>query len=96
VSARAVEIAKQRDALIAQCAAQREAIAAHTRGLAAPLRVADRVGDAFGYLRKHPIVIGASMAALAVTQRRGIVKWGQRAFFAWRAWNALRNRRGVF
>ena len=71
-------------------------IAEHTRGLAPPLRIADRIGNALGYLRKHPIVIGASMAALAVTQRRGIVKWGQRAFFAWRAWNALRNRRGVF
>ena len=96
MSARASELEQQRAALIAQCAAQRTAIAVHTRGLATPLRVADRVGNALGYLRRHPVVFGASATAFAVTQRRGIVKWGQRAFLVWRAWKALRSRRGLF
>jgi len=96
VSSSGSELEQRRAALIAQCAAQRGEIAAHVRGLTTPLRVADRLGDALAYLRKHPVLVGASVAALAVTQRRGIVKWGQRAFVAWRAWNALRSRRGVF
>lgn len=95
MSARGRELEQRRSALIAQCAAQRAGIAAHVRGLAAPLRMADKVGHVLGYLRKHPVMVGASVAALAVTQRRGIVKWGQRAFVVWRAWNALRSRRGV-
>ena len=70
-------------------------MAEYARSLATPLRVADRVGDALACLRKHPVMLGAAVTALAVTQRRGILKWGQRAFVAWRAWNALRSRRGV-
>jgi hypothetical protein len=96
VSARAGELEQRRAALIAQCAVQRAAIAEHTRGLATPLRVADRVGNALVYLRRHPMLFGASAAAFAVMQRRGIVKWGQRAFLVWRAWKALRSHRGVF
>lgn len=96
MSARSDELEQRRAALIAQCSVQRAEIAAHTRGLAGPMRVADRLSNALGYVRRHPLVFGASIATFAVTQRRGIVKWGQRALLAWRAWNALRSRRGVF
>lgn len=95
MSAGGSELERRRAALIAQCTAQRAEIAVHARGLAAPLRVADKVGNVLCYLRKHPVVVGASVAALAVSQRRGIVRWGQRAFVVWRAWNALRSRRGI-
>ena len=55
----------------------------------------DRVALLFGYIRKYPVVAAASAAFIAVSQRRGLLKWGQRALVMWRAWSALRSRRVI-
>lgn len=93
MSADAAELQRRREMLIAQCDAQRADVARYVGGLATPVRIADRVANVLHYLRRHPLAAGASAVTLLVTQRRGLLKWGQRAFVAWRAWRAWRGRR---
>jgi hypothetical protein len=38
--------------------------------------------------------MGASVAALVVAQRRGMLKWGKRALVVWRFWQTWRSGRG--
>jgi hypothetical protein len=90
------DLARRRAELIAQCDAQRDDLGMHVAGLATPIRVADRMLDVLACLRRHPLAVGATLAAVAVTQRRGILKWGQRSLLLWRAWRALRAGRKAF
>ena len=90
------DLARRREQLIAQCEAQRADIASHVGALGGPIRLADRILNAINYLRRHPLALSASVAALAVAQRRGLLKWGQRALLVWRAWRALRAGRNAF
>ncbi len=91
---RAEELLRGREALIAQCETQRAELALHVGALGTPIRIADRIANLMRYLRSHPVALGASVAALIVAQRRGLLKWGQRALVVWRVWNTLRSRRG--
>ena len=86
-------LAVRREQLIARCELQRVEIAFCTVALESPIRWADRILRVSGYLRRNPLVLGASVAALVVAQRRGALKWGQRALVVWRAWRALRSGR---
>jgi hypothetical protein len=88
------DLLQRREQLIAQCEAQRTGIAVHTAGLAAPIRIADRAVNVMHYLRAHPLAMAAAVAGLAIAQRRGALKWGQRALLVWRAWQAVRGRLG--
>jgi hypothetical protein len=93
---RAVELTRRREQLIAACELQRRELALHVGSLGFPIRLMDRVLNVWAYLRRYPLPIGAAIAALAVTQRRGIFKWGQRALLVWRAWRAVRAGRKAF
>ncbi len=95
MSADAAELQRRRELLITQCDAQRADIALNVGGLTTPIRIADRVANVMHFLRRHPLAAGASAVTLLVSQRRGLLKWGQRAFVAWRAWRAWRGRRGA-
>lgn len=88
------DLLRRREQLIAQCESQRNGVAMHTAGLAAPIRIADRAVNVMRYLRTHPLALAATVAGLAIAQRRGALKWGQRALLVWRAWQAVRGRRG--
>lgn len=89
------QVMRRREQLIAQCESQRSDLAVYVDGLDTPIRLVDRALGVLRYLRGHPVVLGASVAAIAVVQRRGLLKWGQRAFVAWRAWRALRGQRSA-
>ena len=89
------ELLHRRAALVVECETQRHQIAAHRAGLATPLRVADGALKVATYLRSHPIAMSASVAALVVAQRRGVLKWSQRALVAWRFWQTWRSRQGL-
>ncbi len=102
---------EKRARLQAQCEAQRAEIAAHVAGLARPIALADRIVGMTTrisvYLRAHPLVLGALVAALVVLRRRGlwklgkhalaqrsrVLRWGERGLIIWRTWRALRSRR---
>ena len=75
--------------MLARCAAQRDALALLTRRLDGPIKIADRGIAGVHYLRQHPLVLGALVAVATVTQRRGLWKWAQRGFVAWRAYRAF-------
>ncbi len=104
---------EKRARLLAQCESQRAEITAHIAGLARPLALADRVIGATNrisaYLRTHPLVLGALVAALVVLRRHGlwklgrhalnnrsrVLRWGERGLIVWRTWRALRSRRAA-
>jgi len=87
---RLLELVRKRERLLAQCDAQRAALAGAVDGLQTPLSVADRVLDAARFLRRHPVVLGGVIAAAVVVERRGLWHWAQRGFVAWRTYRALR------
>ena len=84
-----MDMVRKRERLLASCDAQRDDLAMLAQELAGPLKVADRAIAGVHYLRAHPLVLGAAVAALAVVQRRGWWKWAQRGFMAWRAYHAF-------
>ncbi len=78
-----------RERLLARCAAQRDDLAALSQELEGPLKLADRAVAGVRYVREHPLLLGAAVAALAVVQQRGLWKWARRGFVAWRAYRAF-------
>jgi hypothetical protein len=107
VSGGADEILRKREALIEQCELQRVDIAVHVGGLHTPIAIADRGLGVVRFLRGHPMVLGAAVAAITAMRgrglwirkqremvpRSGLLKWGQRGLVAWRAWRAWRGHR---
>ena len=85
-----MDIMLQRERLIALCDAQRDDIAVLVRQLDGPIKVADRGIAGVQYLRDHPLVLGVLVGALTLMRRRGLWKWAQRGFVAWRGYRALR------
>ena len=57
--------------------------------LEGPLKLADRGISVFNYLRARPLAVGAATAVLAASRGRGVWKWAQRGFLAWRAYRAI-------
>jgi len=88
------ELLRRRAALVLECETQRHQVAVHGAALATPLRIADGALKVAAYLRSHPVAMGASVAALVVAQRRGMLKWGKRALVVWRFWQTWRSGRG--
>jgi len=88
--AQIIELVRRRERLLANCDAQREALALAVDRWKAPIGVADRVLDTARFLRRHPVVLGAVVAVAAAVERRGLWRWARRAFVAWRTYRSLR------
>jgi len=71
VSPRAYELARQRNALIARCEAQRRRTADLVQRLKSVSRVVDRTLGIARYLRAHPLLVAAAVAALTIASRAG-------------------------
>ena len=84
-----IDIAQRKERLSARAQAQRVAIAASFRGLEQPIGVADRALEAGRFLRAHPVVVAAAVAALLVLRGRGLAGLAARAFSAWRLWRTV-------
>jgi hypothetical protein len=80
---------QKRERLLALCAAQRDELGRLTQQLDGVIKVADRGIAGVRYLRKHPVACGVVVGLFAVIQRRGMLKWTQRALIAWRAYRAF-------
>jgi hypothetical protein len=84
-----MNILQKRERLLALCAAQRDELGRLTQQLDGVIKVADRGIAGVRYLRKHPVACGVVVGLFAVIQRRGMLKWTQRALIAWRAYRAF-------
>ncbi len=84
-------LAKRRECLIAEAAAQRLMLVQQIEPLRAPLILADRGLSAVSYIKSHPAwVSGASIALLAAVRPSHIGKWLQRGWLAWQVLCRLR------
>lgn len=84
-----IDIMLERERLLARCAAQRDDLTVLAQQLEGPLHVADRVVGAVQYLRRHPLVLGAAVAVLAVFERRIAWRWLRRGFVVWRTYRTF-------
>jgi hypothetical protein len=85
----AMNIMQKRARLLALCATQRDDLARLTKRLDGVFKVADRGIAGVRYLRGHPVALGAVVAVFAFIRRRGLWKWTERGFVAWRAYRAF-------
>ena len=84
-----IEIARRKERLIARAASQREAIGASFRQLQGPIGVVDRGLEIARFLRGHPLLVAAVIAAVVAFRRRGLVSVAGRALSVWRVWRAI-------
>jgi YqjK-like protein len=84
------DIIRRKQTLIARCEAQRLAIASAVRDLERPIAMADRVLAVAKFLRSHPILVGAAVAAFMFGRRRtSIIGLLARGVGAWRLWRSI-------
>jgi hypothetical protein len=88
-SQRLQEIARRRELLRARSATQRAAIAGTLQEWRNPLGFADRVSRVVSFLRAHPLLFAAAVAALAATPRGRLVSLVGRGIAIWRLWQTV-------
>ena len=84
-----IDIARRTERVSARSQLQRAAIAENFHALRAPIGVADRALDIARFLRAHPVLIAAAVAAVFVFRGRGLSGLAARAFSAWRLWRTV-------
>ena len=84
-----IEIARRKERLIARTGLQRVAIGANFRQLAGPIGVVDRGLEFVRFLRGHPLLVTALIAAVVAFRRRGLVTLAGRALSVWRIWRSV-------
>lgn len=86
-----LELAMRRGALKARIDEQRRTLAQHAVPLAAALAKGDGVLKGVDWLKHHPVAVGAAVALAIVLRPKRAWRWGQRAFFLWQGWRAIKN-----
>ena len=84
-----IDIARRKERLSARAQLQRTAIAADFRGLHGPIGIAERALGVAHFLRAHPVLVAAAVAAVFVFHGRGLTGLVGRAFSAWRLWRTV-------
>ncbi len=93
---RLTEIRARRERLLARAGAQREELALLLVPWQGPMRIADRGLAAAAHLRAHPeLVVAAALVLLVVSPRRAL-RWGKRAYVAWRGYRWVVRALGSF
>ena len=85
------QLMRERDQLLARCEKQRDYLGALTGQFAGTLNIADTAVSGVRYLRRHPVLLSVVVAAFTAARGRGILKWAQRGFLAWRAYRSLQS-----
>ena len=90
------DIHMQRGMLLERIATQRYFVAAEIRPVQTTL---DRVDEArvcfrtgIERVKRHPLLVGISVAVLATLNFRRALRLAQRSFFVWRTWRTLQQR----
>jgi hypothetical protein len=87
MNSRLNRLAERRESLVAQAAAQRNALAQNVAPWRAPLALADRGMEALRYIRRHPaLLLGAALMFAAWRPGRA-GKWTR---FLWAGWQVGR------
>ena len=90
---RLADLYQQQGRLLERVATQRQTIAEQCR----PIQHAARVADAAqqwlrgmtGYLRGHPLLVVAAVAAVLIVKPRRAWVWSKRGYLIWRRWRGL-------
>lgn len=92
---RLIELQLQRGRLLERIAHQRDALGQQTEPVVRVLQFGDRVADIARQCKRtvteNPLTTAAILGAVLVIRPRGVMRWVQRGFFAWRSWNTLRS-----
>ena len=91
MSPRQVELALKKQRLQIRSAALRDEFAAYAAGWAPAFALADRGRAALRWLRRHPLLPVAVLAAVLAVRPRMVLRWAQRGFVAWQALRKLRS-----
>src|SRR5262249_8529407 len=78
----------RKERLIASIAGQRATLAATIRELHGPIAVVDRLAAAVHYLRGHPVLVAAVLAAAIALRRRSVGGLLARGVSGWRIWRS--------
>lgn len=80
---RELELLLQRQHLQVRNALLRDRLAQQVQPLAAPLALADQLREAWHWLRRHPELPLAGLAALVLLRPRRVLGWAGRLWGAW-------------
>jgi hypothetical protein len=86
VNRRLAQIHARRERLVAKAAAQRDEVALLLTPWAAPLALADKGVAVATYVRAHPGLVLAAVAALVVLSPKRALRWARRGFVVWRGY----------
>ncbi len=98
---RASVLARRREMLVRRSAHLRERIGEDLQALQPALSWADRLQDAWHWVREHPLAVAGGLGTLALWRPRRTLGLGLRAWSAWRmlrrlgalrAWHGLSRR----
>jgi hypothetical protein len=84
-----IELARRKERLIARCALQREAVAAAFVELRTPIALVDRAVAGARFIRAHPGLVAAVVAAVVAFRRRNLLGILGRGVAAWRMWRLV-------
>lgn len=84
-----IEIARRKERLIARTAAQRAAVGESFLQLRGPIDVVDRGLEMARFLRGHPLLVAAVVAAVVAFRHRGVVSLAGGLLTAWRLWKSM-------
>ncbi len=90
MNARGMQLARRRERLVRRSAHLRGAVVTELQALQPALSWADRIQDAWLWLRANPLATAAGVAALAVWRPRRVLGWGLRAWSAWKLLQRVR------
>ncbi len=91
MSDRTMEFAQRHGVLHERIAAQRRALAKHAAPLETALAGVDKALAGVDWLKKHPEVVGFTVAVGVVVSPKRAWRWTRRAFIVWRGWRSVRN-----
>lgn len=91
MSPRQVELALKKQRLQIRSAALRDEFSAYAAGWAPVFALADRGRSALRWLRRHPVLPAALLAAFLAARPRTVLRWAERGFVAWQALRKLRS-----
>ncbi len=78
--------AQRREQLLIRSTTLREQLAQQAQVLAAPLAIADSLGNSLHWLRQHPEWPLGGLALLALLRPRRAWRWASRVWWGWRLW----------
>lgn len=90
MNSKLTQLAKRRQQLVAQAAAQRTTLAYTLEPWRARLSLVDRGVAVLSYVRRHPILMVGASLLFAALRRRRVGRWLQHGLIAWQLGRRLR------